>query len=64
MKLFDLALGWATPVVPHFDQASLAQYFGHVDPEHNCLPRQQGKCPGLEYCPDCEWREGTSREAD
>lgn len=62
MKPFDRYLGWATPVVPRNDYASLAQVLGHKDPEHNCLPRQHGLCPGLEFCHDCNWREGSVRE--
>ena len=61
MKLFDGFLGWATPIVPRNDYASLAQILGHKDPEHNCLARRQGVCPGLEFCHDCPWSEGDSR---
>jgi hypothetical protein len=62
MKYFDAAPGWATPVIPVNDYASLAKALGHEDGERACLARRQGKCPGLEFCPDCRWQEGTSRD--
>jgi hypothetical protein len=61
MELFERFIGWSTPVVPRHDHASLAQELGYKDAP-NCLARRQGKCPGLEYCHDCTWREGSSRE--
>lgn len=64
MKPFDRFLGWATPVVPHNDYASLAHDLGHNDPAHDCLARRQGLCPGLEFCHDCDWHEGVTRERD
>ena len=62
MKYFDAAPGWATPVIPVNDYASLAKALGHEDGERACLARRQGKCPGLEFCPDCQWQKGTSRD--
>jgi hypothetical protein len=62
MKYFDAAPGWATPVIPVHDYASLSRALGHERTERVCLARRQGKCPGLEFCPDCQWREGTSRD--
>lgn len=41
---------------------ALAQALGHSDPHEGCLPWLQGKCPGLEQCLDCPWKEGTSRQ--
>jgi hypothetical protein len=61
MKPFERFIGWSTPVVPRHDPASLAQDLGYKD-HPNCLARRQGKCPGLEYCHDCTWREGSTRE--
>jgi hypothetical protein len=61
MKPFERFVGWSTPVVPRYDYASLAQDLGHKD-SANCLARQQGRCPGLEFCHDCTWREGSTRE--
>ena len=61
MTLFDRYIGWSTPVVPHYDYASLAQELRHRN-SANCLARRQGKCPGLEFCHDCTWREGSTRE--
>jgi hypothetical protein len=43
--------------------AKLARAIGHWNGKHDCLPRRQGRCPGLEYCHDCEWSEGISRQA-
>ena len=62
MKYFDATPGWATPLIPANDYASLARVLGHHSGKHACLARRQGKCPGLEFCPDCQWREGTSRD--
>lgn len=62
MKQFDRYLGWATPLAPQTDYPSLARDLLHRDREHDCLPRRQGLCPGLEFCHDCSWREGTTRE--
>jgi hypothetical protein len=62
VKPFDRFLGWATPIVPRADYASLARELGHMDPRKDCLPRLQGLCPGLEFCHDCSWREGTARQ--
>jgi hypothetical protein len=61
MKPLERFVGWSTPVMPHYDYASLAQDLGHKD-SANCLARQQGRCPGLEFCHDCTWREGSTRE--
>ena len=64
MRLFDIPLGWATPYAPRYDYQTLARALGYRDAHSDCLPRRQGKCPGLEYCADCSWREGTSRQRD
>jgi hypothetical protein len=61
MKIFERFVGWSTPIMPRYDYASLAQDLGHKD-SANCLARQQGRCPGLEFCHDCTWREGSTRE--
>jgi hypothetical protein len=61
MNIFERFVGWSTPIVPRFDYASLAQDLRHPD-SANCLARQQGRCPGLEFCHDCTWREGSTRE--
>lgn len=42
MKPFDRFLGWATPIVPRADYASLARDLRHKDPRPDCLPRLQG----------------------
>ncbi len=62
MKIFDKFLGWAQPFGTRRDYHALAQALGHRDPHHGCLPWLQGRCPGLEQCPDCTWKEGTSRQ--
>jgi hypothetical protein len=61
-KLFDRIAGWATPIATLTDYPALAYVLGHRDRKHDCLSRRQGLCPGLEYCHDCPWVEGTSRE--
>jgi hypothetical protein len=52
-------LGWATPLFPTFDPATLAVRLGHE--KKACLMRQQGRCPGRDRCHDCSWAEGVSR---
>ncbi|TXF10384.1 hypothetical protein [Pelomicrobium methylotrophicum] len=52
-------LGWATPVPPAFDPATLAVRLGHE--KGSCLMRRQGRCPGRHLCADCPWAEGTAR---
>jgi hypothetical protein len=64
MKIFDKFLGWADPLKSRHDQHAQAQALGHRDPHDGCLPWLQGRCPGLEQCPDCTWKEGTSRQQD
>ena len=54
--------GWATPNALRSGYAALANALHHRDTRGQCLPRRQGRCPGLEYCADCSWKEGTSRE--
>jgi hypothetical protein len=61
MKPLERFVGWSTPVVPRYDRASLAQDLGYKGGA-NCLARRQGRCPGLEFCHDCTWREGSTRE--
>lgn len=62
MWLFKFLPGWATPEALRTDYASLASALRHRDAHGDCLPRRQGRCPGPEYCADCAWKEGTSRE--
>lgn len=54
-------VGWATPLIPGFDMASLARRLGHIE-SNTCLARKQGHCPGKYYCADCPWSEGPLRE--
>jgi hypothetical protein len=61
MKPLERFGGWSTPILARFDYASLAQELRHKD-SSRCLARQQGRCPGLEFCHDCNWREGSTRE--
>jgi hypothetical protein len=61
MWLSNFFPGWATPRVPRTDYASLASALRHRDDHGHCVPRRQGRCPGLECRPDCDWKEGTSR---
>jgi hypothetical protein len=44
------------------DFVKLGRQLGHVDRDHDCLGRRQGQCPGVEFCHDCAWSEGTSRD--
>lgn len=53
------ALGWATPITPNFDRASLSVQLGHE--RRTCLARKQGRCPGKAECADCAWVEGWTR---
>jgi hypothetical protein len=65
--IFERLLGgWSTPIVPQFDTAALANRLGHFTrakgERGSCLSRRQGRCPGLEFCEDCAWSEGNSRD--
>ncbi len=62
MRIFDKFLGWGTTPVARLNDHAMAQALGHHDPHDGCLPWLQGKCPGLEQCLDCPWKEGTSRQ--
>ncbi len=57
MWKFLVTPGWDTPTVPAFDPASLKRELRQYD-EADCLARRQGRCPGLEFCHDCQWSEG------
>jgi hypothetical protein len=61
-RMLESLAGWAMPVALRVDYATLATRLGHTDARHDCLPRRQGRCPGIEYCHDCEWTEGISRQ--
>lgn len=61
MITLERCLGWSTPVVPRYEFASLAHVLRHPN-SAQCLARRQGRCPGLEFCHDCTWREGSTRE--
>ena len=65
MTIYDKFLGWGGRLFgARQDPHALAQALGHRDPHQGCLPWLQGRCPGLEQCPDCSWKEGTSRQQD
>ncbi len=53
-------VGWATPLIPSFDFATLALRLRHVE-SNACLARKQGRCEGKYFCADCHWSEGSSR---
>lgn len=56
-------LGWESRLPDQHDADSLARALGLTKREgRDCLPRRQGNCPGIEYCPDCSWSEGSQRE--
>lgn len=61
-KLFDRYSGWAMPFALSTTFAALARELRHRDRHHDCLARRQGLCPGLEFCHDCQWAEGMSRD--
>lgn len=63
MLRFNYVPGWATPDALRTGYAPLASALHHRDTRGQCLRRRQGRCPGLEYCADCAWKEGTSRES-
>ena len=54
MNYFDTALGWAIPIFSCNDYAYFSRLLCPARGERACLARRQGKCPGLEYCSDCE----------
>jgi len=62
MRIFDKFLGWGITPPARTNPYAMAQALGHRDPHDGCLPWRQGRCPGLEQCADCTWKEGTSRE--
>ena len=62
MTVFDKFLGWGTMPLARASDHAMARALGHRDPHDGCLPWLQGRCPGLEQCPDCVWKEGTSRQ--
>jgi len=66
LNTFKRLVGWANPVVPQYDNATMASRLGHFfqvkGKRGRCLSRKQGRCPGLEFCEDCAWSEGNSRE--
>jgi hypothetical protein len=61
--LLDKYVGWAMLYGHMPDYSRLAHVIGHRDEKHDCLPRRQGRCPGLEDCHDCQWTEGISLQA-
>jgi len=68
LTTFKRFVGWSTPVAPRFSTAAMANWLGHFTGGHGkrgeCLARKQGRCPGLEFCEDCAWSEGVSRDSD
>lgn len=62
-RMLDKFTEWTLLRGADSGHAKLAVAIGHRNETHDCLPRRQGRCPGLEYCHDCEWNEGISRQA-
>jgi len=62
MTILDKFLNWAQRPSAGRDLHTLSRALGHRDPHDGCLPWLQGRCPGLEQCADCNWKEGTSRQ--
>lgn len=66
MGVMKTLVGWATPIVPRFDATALARQIGYnlrgSGKRGGCVARRQGRCPGLEFCEDCPWSEGVSRD--
>lgn len=54
--------GWATPLVPAFDLATLATRLGQVG-AGACRARKQGRCEGKHLCADCAWSEGPEKRS-
>ena len=52
---FTSFLNWATPFGNLADPLTRGKLLGIAD---GCVMRQQGRCPGKEYCADCSWNEG------
>lgn len=46
---------WATPLGALSDTLTRGRLLGIGD---GCIMRQQGQCPGKEFCADCAWNEG------
>ena len=59
---FDRYTGWTAPLGTAAAYARLARELGHTERDHDCVGRRQGLCPGLEFCHDCQWSEGSTRE--
>ena len=62
MWRFEGFLDWATPGELRRGFHALAAALRQDDTRSRCLVRRQGRCPGLQFCPDCSWSEGTSRD--
>lgn len=62
MPGLDVLLSWVMRRVPPKVFQAIAAALHRNPLRRNCLARRQGRCPGLEFCPDCPWSEGTSRE--
>jgi len=66
MNALTKLVGWATPIVPRFSVTDLARQMGQSlrgsGRRGGCVARRQGRCPGLEFCEDCPWSEGVSRD--
>lgn len=60
--LLDKYSVWAALCERTPGYGALAHAIGHREKKHDCLARRQGLCPGLEYCHDCAWSEGNSRQ--
>jgi hypothetical protein len=52
---FNFQPGWATPVVVRHEPSFFATFFRLAGERTRCSARKQGKCPGLDHCPDCSW---------
>lgn len=60
LNLIRKFAGWATPIAPGFDAATLARNLS-MFARQDCNSRKFGRCPGKEYCADCSWSEGSER---
>ncbi len=53
--MFAISYGWAMPIVNPLSAIATRRILGR---EQGCAMRRQGRCPGMEFCADCEWNEG------
>lgn len=59
---FHFQPGWSTPITVDYRKPSfIAWLLGIAHEREFCRARRQGRCPGLEHCPDCTWSQQRRR---